>query len=662
MMKETIRLLVIVVLAVLVFSVETVAQTHQARKQGFSMKMMLNNVGAMGRVAYPPFRSSPDPPPDSLGLEYPIGQRIEHLFGGGLWIGGILDTTRGPGSNPPLKLVTVCYEGWSGPYYEMYPGNTPADTIWRANRNTPKPADWDSYWGGAIPFKPISDDDFYCTYTDTAVRVTSHVPLRLKVIQSSYAWQDPYADAIIIFEYRIINMGYKRIDSSFVAFFFEPDIGPINASQYWIRNFTNYIQESRTAYSHNPVDQGSTPVGVALLRTSIPLDSLRYTFQWFPGPTTPPNDIGKFDFMSSGQIRPDEYPSLSDTRFIFSFGPFFIQPQVDTIKVAVAVVSGFSRRIDHRIVLQNNAARALDIYLNQGIRLPATPPSPPLHVTVGFRRVTLNWRWTPEDTLRGWRFPDPEQNWDSTNQVARDYPYRITNPPPGYDSARGGRNFSAYRVWRSEHPGSPPGALPPDESYTLLKQFDDPRDDFEYNTGLEYTFIDSNLVRGKVYVYAVTSRSIPNRAYVTVGDTTYPVPVEPLESAKAVNAKRIELPFAVSTELNKVSVVPNPYRTDRDYTLESGGFEGLSGEWDENKRVIKFINLPEECTIRIFSLAGDLIRTVHHDGRDPSTGFSRGDASVPLVSESNRALASGVYLFTVESKLGTQTGKFVIIR
>ena len=61
-----------------------------------------------------------------------------------------------------------------------------------------------------------------------------------------------------------------------------------------------------------------------------------------------------------------------------------------------------------------------------------------------------------------------------------------------------------------------------------------------------------------------------------------------------------------------------------------------------------------------FSLAGDLVRTVQHDG---GTGvFPRGDVDVPLLSESNRAMASGVYLFTVESEFGVQTGKFVIIR
>ena len=51
---------------------------------------------------------------------------------------------------------------------------------------------------------------------------------------------------------------------------------------------------------------------------------------------------------------------------------------------------------------------------------------------------------------------------------------------------------------------------------------------------------------------------------------------------------------------------------------------------------------------------------------DPNTGAqvesNIGELSWDILSESNRALASGVYVFTVESDLGTQVGKFVLIR
>ncbi|MDH4071394.1 MAG: hypothetical protein OEV30_13340, partial [Ignavibacteria bacterium] len=254
---------------------------------------------------------------------------------------------------------------------------------------------------------------------------------------------------------------------------------------------------------------------------------------------------------------------------------------------------------------------------------------------------------------------------DTTNDVARRYPSRYEAPhpighDPNIDTTRGGRNFSAYRVWRSENPQAP------EASFALLAQYDVAEDSFEYNSGLQYTFTDSNLVRGKTYVYSVTSISIPSLAYQTIPITPdsniiVEVPVEPLRSSVLSNSTRIDLPFSVSNEEGKVSVVPNPYRTDADYTLESGGYEGLFSQWDETKRVIKFINLPEVCTIRVFTLSGDLVRTIKHDGRS-AAGISRGDANMPLVSESNRALASGIYVYTVDSQFGVQTGKFVIVR
>ncbi len=638
----------------------TFAQGIHEANQGFSMKIQLNNQGVLGLQAYSE-GATRAANAGKLGLEYPLGQDFEHLFGSGVWVGGLLDTSRVGFTSPPIRGVTTAYEGWSGPFYEFFPGNASGDSIWRGGRSRPKPPTWDTYWGSSLPYAPIADDERYSTYTDFSTRVPGHVPLNLKVIQRSYAWDDSYADAIILFEYRLFNLGPKQIDSAYVGFFFEADVGPRLAANYAQRNFTGYFPNSRTAYIHNPSDRGSTPVGVTLLSTSArSLDSLRYSFRWYPGPQTPGDDNLRYGFLSSNRIDPGEFPSLSDTRFLFGFGPFTLKPFAATresLTVAVAVVSGYDPQGNHVRIMQRNASRALDIYLNQGIRLPATPPSPPLKVDVGFRRVRLNWKWTPADTVDPRYKFDPERNWDSTNQVARRYPDRISNPPAGYDPNRGGRNFSSYKIWRSENPDSP------DDSFTLLRQVDVPTDSFEYNTGLEYEYIDSNLVRGKTYVYAVTSKSIPNLAYqqiVVEGQVrTVEVPVDPLESRISTNKFRIDLPFSVSSRRGEVAVVPNPYRTDRDYTLESGGYEGLNSKWDETKRKVKFINLPERCTISIFSLAGDLVKTVEHGN---SGGLARGDHDVELLSESNRALASGIYIFTVESPLGLQTGKFVIIR
>jgi hypothetical protein len=135
---------------------------------------------------------------------------------------------------------------------------------------------------------------------------------------------------------------------------------------------------------------------------------------------------------------------------------------------------------------------------------------------------------------------------------------------------------------------------------------------------------------------------------------------------------RVDLPFSVSEELGKVLVVPNPYRVDQEYTYESGGWEGMAKFWDESKRMVKFIHLPKgEWTLRIFTMAGDLITTISNT---VANGYrqggrwmgdyteERGEVSWDLLSESNRALASGLYVFSVESDFGNQIGKFVLIR
>ncbi len=644
-----------------------VAPNIMYRHQGYTMRLTLDNRGALGKTTYP----QTTPPAESLGLEYPVGQRIEHLFGGGIWVGALLDTST---VTPPsrIKAVSTSYEGYGGgitPLYEFYPGSSLQDSIWRINGKDTlnKPANWDSYWGASLPFRPISDNDFYCTYTDTGrTDISPHTPMRLKIIQSSYTWNDPYAEAFTIVEYKIINQGRRDLDSAYIGIFADCDVGPISVPNYQNNNFTGYDSVSHTAYIHNPVNRGSTPVGVTLLYTTgRNLSDLRYGFNWYPLLNSPNPDAAKYNLMSSGIILGNEYPQLSDTRFLFSFGPFNIKPTngnfgtPDTLKVAIAIVSGFSQTIDPRINMLTNAGRALNVYLNQGLVLPPTPPSPPLRTEIGFRRVKLDWEWRQGDYELFGRW-NPEANWDTTNQIARLDPHRYLPPhpigmQPGIDTTKGGRNFESFRIWRSENP------FYPTESFTLIRQVDVDWDNYSYNTGIEYTFEDSNLVRGKTYVYSVTSVSIPNIAVLSDPngglDT---VEVEPLESGLRVNAVRIDLPFAASQELGKVSVVPNPYRTDRDYTLESGGYEGLTSGWNENLRVIKFINLPAKCKIRIFSLSGDLVKEVDHDGT--TEAYPRGDHSVTLLSDSNRALASGIYIFTVESGLGTQTGKFVIIR
>ena len=101
---------------------------------------------------------------------------------------------------------------------------------------------------------------------------------------------------------------------------------------------------------------------------------------------------------------------------------------------------------------------------------------------------------------------------------------------------------------------------------------------------------------------------------------------------------------------------PNPYRIDGNYSAnkyEEGGIYG--------KR-IRFANLPPRCTIRIYTLDGDLVKEIDHE-KDPSAL----DATVgewDLISRNTQAVVSGIYLFSVQDKESgkNQVGKFVIIK
>jgi hypothetical protein len=110
--------------------------------------------------------------------------------------------------------------------------------------------------------------------------------------------------------------------------------------------------------------------------------------------------------------------------------------------------------------------------------------------------------------------------------------------------------------------------------------------------------------------------------------------------------------FADSVPEMHVKVVPNPYI--------------IWNEWQTQfvQRRLKFINLPNQCTIRIFNLNGELVRTLLHNETSEGGVANNlgGDEWWDVLSENRQLIASGVYIFHIKSDVGEQVGKFVIIR
>lgn len=168
----------------------------------------------------------------------------------------------------------------------------------------------------------------------------------------------------------------------------------------------------------------------------------------------------------------------------------------------------------------------------------------------------------------------------------------------------------------------------------------------------QYKVILKRKMLAKKQYVAVTSSDI--------GDPKSQVPS--LTSSPVINSTPF-VPGKISGT-NKVYVVPNPYRADIDY--EALGWEKVADKWREVDRKIDFINVPKHSIIRIYTLAGDLVKTISHNG-DGNESSREGDfvAKWNLLNQNDQAVASGIYLFAVEDLDGAKdkfVGKFVIIK
>jgi len=101
--------------------------------------------------------------------------------------------------------------------------------------------------------------------------------------------------------------------------------------------------------------------------------------------------------------------------------------------------------------------------------------------------------------------------------------------------------------------------------------------------------------------------------------------------------------------LDGVYVVPNPYLAD----------DPLSHFGSSGTPLVRFERLPEEATIRIFTVSGDLVRTLHH--RQTPNGEVGGSCPWDLRNEEQRAVASGVYIYAVETPSGEQSSGFLTL-
>ena len=95
--------------------------------------------------------------------------------------------------------------------------------------------------------------------------------------------------------------------------------------------------------------------------------------------------------------------------------------------------------------------------------------------------------------------------------------------------------------------------------------------------------------------------------------------------------------------LDDIGISPNPYKGASSYEV--------SQLVDE----VRFTNMPKQATIRIFTVAGTLIRTLEKNNASASFGWD-------LATDQNLPIASGMYIIHIESDLGEKVLKFGVVK
>jgi hypothetical protein len=105
-------------------------------------------------------------------------------------------------------------------------------------------------------------------------------------------------------------------------------------------------------------------------------------------------------------------------------------------------------------------------------------------------------------------------------------------------------------------------------------------------------------------------------------------------------------------DLENVKVVPNPYLANALWEIRNPYSSG------RGPRDIHFTHLPNNCTIKIFTVNGELVKEIVHEST-----VTDGTASWDLLTKDNLSVSYGVYIYHIDAPgIGEKVGKFAIIK
>jgi hypothetical protein len=662
--------------------------------------MTINNLGMIGNS----FRGSYNVQGFS-SCEYPANSNVEHLFTGGLWIGakvngGEIVVSTGAQDDPSGYATGKANFEFSAP---IGSGLEERSSLLDSRHYTPE---------------AVSHQDFVANFTDSNTVVPGtqididgleNGPLDATVHFESYNWNFPFANFFVILNYTITNRSDDVWEDVHLGYWTDPVVRNVavtpagsGGSAFFSRGGNGYIDSLNLGYEFDATgDPGFTEsyFGFKYLGSNLTgtfyhpkVDTgfdVFYNAWEFQNPTgqfrEPPSDQARYQRMASGlnkdstwqgQIKPT-LKEPSNRSQLISAGPYDAIMPGESVNIAFAVVlgqkydDGNPNRADTRQQKRNliaNAEWAQSAYNGEDSNFNG--------------RLDDGEDRNGDGKLTRYVLPEPPAIPD-VKMVARDNQIELfwsNNSQFSIDPISQERDFEGYRLYKTPVGFDIRGAQDLDNSLELVAQFDSAGNGIGFDNGLDSirleepkTFEDDTTTYQYHYVFDDVLDGWQQAVTITAFDQGDPEnDLGPLESSRLTPLKRIfpgKQPNEAFEE-GKPFVYPNPY-------YAGASWEGQSAL--EEDRKLYFANLPPDCRVRIYSVAGDLIHTFEHhassyQGQDArwfetysepdKTAFAGGEHAWNLLSTDTQIIARGLYVFSVENlKTGeVRQGKFVVIK
>lgn len=680
-------------------------QTSQA-----NIRLAATNAGTFGN-AFRGYKDGTGTP----SLEYPAGSGIEHLFEGGIWIGGT--------SNGVIRVSTSAFDAPQGYApgrggFEFNPIPGPGVKEMSSLKTSPN-----------FNSDAISHQDFLSYFSDstllvpgTSIPINNHInPMDLVVEMRVMNWNYSFSDFMALVNLTITNEGTQTFDNLYIGLWNNTVVRNINitpagagGATFYSQGGNGFVDSMNLAYCYDATgDEGFTDsyVGQVYLGAEDK--------QGFRHPKTDSTfdvNYNAWIFNNSGQST-FFFPTTDQQRYLkmadgFNHSPCWTNPTGPGCQNTLGV--------DLQDELNKSGNRS-DL-VSAG---PFDSFAPGDEITIAFAYVVAkkmedgnpnadnndvqrsgllaaaNWAQTTYNGEDG-NFNgilDEGEDKDGDGKITRfilptppSIPYArveagdqeatiywASNSVNSVDPISKKRDFEGFNLYATSTGFDVFGTPDLASDLNLIASFDSTGNFYGFNNGFEAiklatpkTFEDDSIS----YDFAYTLSPLPNGWQTAMAVTAFDkgdpnTGLESLESSALASVIRA-FPGKEGNSEERPYAYPNPYYL-------SAGWEGQSNFQEESRKII-FANLPSHCRITITTAAGDLIDTFEHtpdyDGSDirwfrsfgaedaSQNTFSGGEHAWDLLSKESQIIARGTYLLHVED---LTTGKrytepFIIVK